>query len=286
MNTTVSKSKPEDEFRAFDLGIKDKALKNDMDDLAPAEAVEAAEMSVRRFLFGYDFDAPEEEKKKSEAGVDSQLEETEENLPPPPMFSEEDLEIAREEGRVLGHAQGLKDAEESALHFLVLAVESVADQMSQIYESQKQADLETHKMAAALSMTIVQKVLPTYVRDHGANEVETLVQECIPHILNEPRLILRVSPENEGPMRERIEPMTRNRGFEGAVVIMADPALGPADCRLEWDNGGAERRVDSLLQHIQAIVDRNAEGILQQKANSEETAQHNSAEMPNEPDQA
>jgi flagellar assembly protein FliH len=253
--TTTAKKEAKDAFRAFNLGTEEETMD-------PMAAVQAAEQSVQRFLFAYDFNQPEDEKPDPRA-VEGQIEDVDaEPEPPPPMFTEEDLDTAREEGRVLGHAQGLKDAEESALHFLALAVEAIADQMGTLHAAQEQANAETHKMAAALSMAVVNKILPSYMQTHGIAEIEALVTECLPHVLNEPRLILRVAPANEDGVRERIEPMARNRGFDGSVVVMADPALGPADCRLEWDNGGAERRADSLMQKIQAIVDRNAEGIL------------------------
>jgi len=247
---TTTTSKKDDAFRAFDLGTDD------------PKAEDAALNSVRRFLFSYDFDHPEQKKEEVGYNFDDMVEDTDkEPAPPPPMFTEEDLEQTREEARVLGHAQGLKDAEESALHFLVLAIEAVADQMDGLYKAQEEANKETHRMAAALAVAIVQKLLPTYVRDHGVTEVETLVTSCLPHILNEPRLILRVSPGNEEAMRERIEPMARDRGFDGSVVIMGDPSLEMADCRLEWDNGGAERSVSGLFKDIQAIVNRNAETL-------------------------
>jgi len=242
MATTFSRR--EDSFRA--LGTLD----------GESEAEEA----VRRFLFSYDFDAPPTERKIPDRVIDGQIEEAETEPPPPPeLFSEQDMETAREEARVLGHAQGLKDAEDSALHFQALALEAIADQMETLRARQDAANAETHRMAAALAVAIVKKLLPTMVREHGLAEVESLVSACLPHLLNEPRLILRVAAENVEPLRARIEPLTRERGFDGMVVVMADSAVGPADCRLEWDNGGAERDVDTLFQRIQDIVARNSD---------------------------
>ncbi|MBN2752038.1 MAG: hypothetical protein JXQ84_04950, partial [Rhodospirillaceae bacterium] len=180
MATTIPKRG--DAFRSFETSRDDEV---------------AAAVAVRRFLFSYDFEAPPSESKVSDQEIDSQIEEAEsEPLPPPPLFSEEDLENAREEARVLGHAQGLKDAEESALHFQVLALEAISDQLSGIRDAQDASAKENHRMAAALAVAIVKKLLPGYVRDHGAAEIEGLVAACLPHLLNEPRLILRVAPEN------------------------------------------------------------------------------------------
>lgn len=244
MATTTKKR--EEAFRAFDTDAGDEI---------------AAAVAVRRFLFSYDFAAPESEKAKTPAqDIDAQAEVVDAPPPPPPpLFTEEDLAAAREEARVLGHAQGLKDAEDSALHFQVLALEAVADQLTAARAAQDQANAETHRMAAALAVAVVKKLLPVYARDHGVAEIEALVAACLPHLLNEPRLILRVAPDNAEAVRGRVEPLARDRGFGGAVVVMADAGVGPADCRLEWNNGGAERDVETLFQRIQDIVARNSD---------------------------
>ncbi|MGE4528592.1 MAG: FliH/SctL family protein [Rhodospirillaceae bacterium] len=256
-------SKRDSAFHAFDS----------LDDEAEAEE------AVRRFLFSYDFGAPPPARAVPDHVVDGQVEEAEaEPPPPPPLFSEEDLETAREEARVLGHAQGLKDAEESALHFQVLALESIADQMETLRGRQDAANAETHRMAAALAVAVVKKLLPRMAQEHGVAEVERLVSACLPHLLNEPRLILRVAPENADELRSRIEPLARDRGFDGMVVVMSDAAVGPADCRLEWDNGGAERDVDTLFQRIQDIVARNSERAPEPGSPPEGTAGAASAE--------
>lgn len=237
----------EESFRAFDT-------------TPDAEEV-AAEALVRRFLFSYDFDAPREVAPKiPDAVIDGQVEEVAAPPPePPPLFTEEDLEAVREEARMLGHAEGLKDAEDSAMHFLVQALESIADQMVSMRGRQDEANGETSRMAAVLAMAAVEKLLPKLAALHGVGEVEALVAECVPHILNEPRLILRVAAQHADAIQGRIEALARDRGFEGAVVVMADEGMGLADCRLEWDNGGAERDVERLFQRIQDIVARNSE---------------------------
>ena len=237
----------EESFRAFDTTPDDEEV--------------AAEALVRRFLFAYDFDAPREEPPEiPDAVIDGQVEEVEPPPPePPPLFTEEDLEAVRDEARMLGHAEGLKDAEDSAMHFLVQALESIAEQMDGMRAYQDAANAETQRMAAVLAMAAVKKLLPKFAEAHGMAEIEALVVECVPHILNEPRLILRVAAQHADSIQSRIEALARDRGFEGTVVVMADETMGLADCRLEWDNGGAERDVEMLYQRIQDIVARNSE---------------------------
>lgn len=241
-------SRQEEAFRAFGT--------------TPEEEV-AAEALVRRFLFAYDFEHPPKEPERvADAVIDAQIEESDpEPIAPPPLFTEEDLEAAREEARVLGHAQGLKDAEDSAMHFQAQALARVAEEIGEIRIAQGAANDETHRMAAALAIAVVKKLLPKFAAENGAAEIAALVEDCVPHILNEPRLILRVSPMHTEAIRRRIEMLARDRGFEGSVVVMEDETIGPADCRLEWNNGGAERDVASLFQRIEDIVARNSKAV-------------------------
>jgi len=227
-------------------------------DIARADEM-AAEASVRRFLFSLNFDAPDAEPRpEPDRAVDDQEEETLPGPPEPvPLYTDADLETAREEARVLGHAQGLKDAEESALHFQVLATERIAEQIEAWRADAEASRAEAQKMAATLAIAVVEKLLPAQGRAHGLAEIEALISACIPHILDEPRLIVRVASEHVEAIRESMGSLARARGFDGTVVVNRDESLGPADCRLEWERGGAERNTAALLEKIKRIVARN-----------------------------
>ena len=41
--------------------------------------------------------------------------------------------------------------------------------------------------------------------------------------------------------REKLDEIARARGFEGRLVVLAEPEIAPGDCRIEWADGGVVR---------------------------------------------
>mgnify|MGYP004704999233 CR=1 FL=1 len=69
-------------------------------------------------------------------------------------------------------------------------------------------------------------------------------------------VVLRVSQHLFEPIRQRLTELAQKTGFAGKFVLLADDALGPVDCRLEWADGGAERITDRLAREIDAVLER------------------------------
>ena len=59
--------------------------------------------------------------------------------------------------------------------------------------------------------------------------------------IGEPRIILRAAPAVTEVLEPRLAEIAHEEGYEGRVLIAADPAMTGADCRIEWRGGGAER---------------------------------------------
>ena len=59
-------------------------------------------------------------------------------------------------------------------------------------------------------------------------------------------------------IRERLDAMTRARGFEGRLVVIAEPDVAIGDCRIEWADGGlardrAETEADDTAQRPRCL---------------------------------
>lgn len=56
--------------------------------------------------------------------------------------------------------------------------------------------------------------------------------------------------------KERIDASAAAAGYAGKVVVLADPALGPEDARVEWADGGAERDMTRFWAEIDEAAKR------------------------------
>ena len=60
-------------------------------------------------------------------------------------------------------------------------------------------------------------------------------------------MVVRIAPEIYEIAKAKLEEIAHARGFEGRLVVLAEPELAPGDCRIEWAEGGVEREEAATL---------------------------------------
>jgi len=217
--------------------------------------------AYRKYMFDLDFDHPHGGGSLAAAPAQEIEEEAapeieEEAPPPPPTFSEEELQLAREaayeEGRQAGLAEGLEQSE----RMIATALTNLSDQMPNVFRVQEEANDANQKAAARVALAVLKKVLPAACETYAFEEVTRVVEDVVGHVLDEPRIIVRVAQPLVDAVRERLEAVCEAHGFEGRVVVQADQRLAPGDCRVEWTDGGAERDQARLFADIETTVER------------------------------
>lgn len=214
--------------------------------------------SYRKYMFDLDFDRPPPAAPADdEVEADETDEPPEPEPPPPPMFTEEELAFARdaayEEGRQAGDAEAQQRTERLTANTLA----ALSDQMSGLFRQQEEANDANARTAVRVAMAVLKKVLPAACESHGFAEVTRVVEEVVGHLLDEPRIIVKVGEALVEPVRERLEAVCQSHGFEGRVVVQPDTRLRSGDCRVEWTDGGAERDQARLMEEIEATVERS-----------------------------
>ena len=71
--------------------------------------------------------------------------------------------------------------------------------------------------------------------------------------------MVRINSSLYEAAREKIERLAAQSGFEGRLVILAEPEIASGDCRIEWADGGVvleraaiEARIDELVGRYMA----------------------------------
>ena len=75
-------------------------------------------------------------------------------------------------------------------------------------------------------------------------------------VFGEPRIVLRASKRVVEALSGCVDEIAHQEGFEGRIVVTADPAIKGADCRIEWRGGGAERSEAAIEHDLAAIIAR------------------------------
>ncbi|MFN3076613.1 MAG: FliH/SctL family protein [Alphaproteobacteria bacterium] len=213
--------------------------------------------TVRKFMFEQSFDEFDDLSPAQQAKVAAEAEakvvaamEPEVFVPPPPTYSEAELAQAREESFATGRAEGLREASETIEQLTASALLSIAGSLTGLGNQQAKFNDETARNAVALALSVVRKILPDLARRHAFDEIATLVNKCLPEVLEQPRLIVRVTESAVVPLRERLGALADTHGFSGRLLVNPDEALNHGDCYIEWGEGGGQSGCgQALAQH-------------------------------------
>lgn len=173
------------------------------------------------------------------------------------LYSEEDLEIVREDAFAEGHAAALQDQAAQIERTKAESLNACAKALKQVPPLVTRAHQEIADLAAHVALAVCRKLLPHTAPDYAAREVEGLVRGLLPSLLGQSRLIVRVGPDMAEAVRPLLEKTVEESGFEGRLVVNEDTALSSLDARIEWPDGGAERNTTRLWAEVDALLDRN-----------------------------
>jgi len=175
---------------------------------------------------------------------------------PEPTFTSAELEAACAAARQEGHQAGLAEASASAEGRLVDAIDALASGFASLLARADEIRREAEAHALELLRMVAAKAVPALARKEPLAELEAMVIDCLREAAEEPRIVLRVAPDLFDPMRERLDAIAQSHGFAGKFVLLVDESIGPADGRLEWADGGAERNAARLARELDAVLER------------------------------
>ncbi len=156
---------------------------------------------------------------------------------------------ARNEGESSAQARAT-DALERTVAALTISVRAALD-VSHAEIEQVRDD------AARLALAMAKKIAPAALAALPTGDVEVALRQAMHQAIAEPRITLRAAPAVTEVLGPRLNDIAHEEGYEGRVLIAADPAMTGADCRIEWRGGGAERSESSIEDALNALISRH-----------------------------
>jgi len=108
--------------------------------------------------------------------------------------------------------------------------------------------------AAELALAMAKRIAPAALAALPAGDVEQALRQAMLQAIGEPRITLRASPAVAAVLEPRITEIAHEEGYDGRVMIAADPHMTGADCRIEWRGGGAERSEAAIEEALTALI--------------------------------
>lgn len=176
---------------------------------------------------------------------------------------DQELERLRDDAEKIktdAYAHGVEDGRKQALGEIEASTLEALNQFSQVahalFSQRAQLEAGLKQEMVQLAYAISSKLSPALLRQHPLAEIEALIEDCMVTAQKEPRLVVRVAESLLDSINERLEDLKAATGFPGDIVLIGEPALGTQDCRVEWPDGGTERKHDIVQQEIETAVQR------------------------------
>ena len=136
-----------------------------------------------------------------------------------------------------------------ALEEINITIQAIATRFAGI-----ETRMETE--AVDVAVAVARKLCNDLIAAEPLGEIMALVRDCFSHLVSTPHLVIRINDSLYEAAHERIERLAKQNGFEGRLVILAEPEIDTGDCRIEWADGGVVLERAAIEAKINELVGR------------------------------
>jgi flagellar assembly protein FliH len=192
-----------------------------------------------KFMFDIDFSAPDKSREKVSPAEVAQ-------------------KVAAAEAKAYrdGFDAGQREAKAESDRRSALALEEIKIAMQGIAARFAGVESRMETEAVDVAVAVARKLCSELIAAEPLGELSGLVSECFSHLVSTPHLVVRVNDQLYEAARERIERLAKPSGFQGRLVILAEPQIATGDCRIEWADGGVVLERAAIDAKIDELVGR------------------------------
>jgi flagellar assembly protein FliH len=193
-----------------------------------------------KFLFDNDFAAPDKARERAATAAEIAQKVAEAEA----RSYRAGYEAAQHEARVESDRRSALALEE-----IGIAIRGIAARFSAI-----EGRMETE--AVDVAVAVARKLCSELMAREPLGEIMALVSDCFSHLVATPHLVVRINDQIYEAARANIERQAAQSGFEGRLVILAEPGIANGDCRIEWADGGVVLERAAIEAKISELVGR------------------------------
>lgn len=220
--------------------------------------------------------SPEEELQAAVQSVQTALEQNVE-----PVFTQNEMDAAKNQAREEGRLQGLEEGRENAWQEAMVSIEKQnSDTLNAIDASLKellarsQNDSQTaFTTAVGFAMAVCRKVVPALSEKNAVGEIQGLLEKNFHFLKDEPKISLRLNPFLADKVKPVLADLVKKESYAGKIAVIRDDSLPVGDCHVEWKNGGLQRNAQDVLNQTEELVKLYAQAAPQTEPAEEKTGE-------------
>jgi len=193
-----------------------------------------------KFMFDMDFAAPDRTRER--AATAAEIAQT----------------VAAAEARAYrdGFDAGQREAKAESDRRAATALEEIRISVQGIAQRFSAVEVRMETEAVDVAIAVARKLCGELVTAEPLGEIVGLIRECFAQLVATPHLVVRINESLYEGARERFERLAKQSGFEGRLVILAEPEIATGDCRIEWADGGVVLERAAIDAKINELVGR------------------------------
>lgn len=185
--------------------------------------------------------------------------------PPPPTFSEAELDAARMAAKKEGYAEGFnaglleaKQQQEATQRDAIAIVQRMGELLNTLQSDYHAILRNESSQVSHLALAIAKKVAAEALETRAEEAIIAMVERCLPVLFTRPKITLELHPATFEATLDRIEAMIRDQGIEAEVQFRANESLGISDATIDWGNGQMTRSAEAIWHEITNILTSTA----------------------------
>ena len=193
-----------------------------------------------KFLFDMDFSAPDKSRER------------------PATAAEVAQKVATAEARAYrdGYDAAQREAKVESDRRGALALEEIRLAMQGILARFAGVESRMETEAVDVAVAVARKLCSQLISAEPLGEITGLVGDCFSQLVSTPHLVVRMNASLYEAAREKIERQAAQSGFQGRLVILAEPEVATGDCSIEWADGGVVLERAAIEAKINELVGR------------------------------
>jgi flagellar assembly protein FliH len=164
------------------------------------------------------------------------------------------------EAEAAGHRKGFAAAKAETAQQAAAALTRIAATLEQLGRGLAAVEARLETEAVEVAVAAAKKLAPVLIAREPLAEIAALVTDCVTHLVAAPHVVVRVNAAIDQAAREGLDTVIRAAGFDGRLVVLAEPDIAPGDCRIEWADGGVRRELAATEGAIDEAVSRYVAG--------------------------
>lgn len=205
------------------------------------------------------------------------IEEEIEIEPPPPTFSQEEMEAAKTIAHTKGVNQGHVEEKQEREQKIAEILKDISDNFSSLFAAETYREKQYEEEALKLGLEIISILAPSLNDRLGHEALKSSMKNVLKRQTKQTKIKIEVSPEFASDITEYIDNIWLDKDSAPLCKVVANSDLEKGACQIHWTDGGMIRDPKKTASDIKEAIEALLVEQVMSKSNNPLTNSENNA---------